>query len=72
MRGDPPQVIEAGDLHGNDVIIVFASSGEEVPWLVTSINCPERYLVRYMGFKDTSKVREDGDFRVEWRKDDDY
>jgi len=73
VRLPPPQIMMAGDDHYMDVKVVFASSGMKVPWAVTYVNCPERYLMRYSTPRvyyngNVIKVREDGDFRVDWDK----
>jgi len=64
----PPQVMKAGDEYATMVRVVFANSGEQVPWDVNYVNCPEGYLMRFKDKKSHGKgrVREDGDFRVEW------
>jgi len=75
-RLPPPQVISVDDEHSSEVHVVFASSGKYVPWSVTYVNCPERYLMRYstgpVVYHNGARfqVREDGDFRVVWVEED--
>ncbi len=70
-RPPPPQVMSAGDQYGHKVNIVFAASGTLVPWGVTYVNCPEKYLMRYINTAShgADVVREDGHFRVVWDDD---
>ena len=71
-RPPPPQVLGVGDQHSSKIKIVWASTGRNVPWSVTFVDCPARYLLRRdtqnipVGSTTIPVVREDGDFRVEW------
>ncbi len=64
-RPTPPQIVDSENWYGASVKIVFADTGEAVPWNVASVNCPERCLLRYDGAYN-ALTREVGDFRVEW------
>ena len=63
----PPQVLKVGDLWADKVKVVFEVNGIQVPWIVISINCSEKYLVRWRTeLPVLDKEVRHGNFRVEW------
>ncbi len=73
-RPPPAQILGIGDPDSSKIKVVFVSTGRNVPWSVTFVDCPARYLLRHKqnvpaGATTVPVIREDGDFRVEWDDD---
>lgn len=64
LRAPPPQIVKEGDWFGGPVKIVFADTGETVPWQIISVHCPKRFLWRHDVYN--APMMETGDFCVEW------